>query len=82
MNRIIRGDKQIGIVPIKIIMIKRSENGFKHNDKYDEKFPPVDVSKTIHVKQRYKYKEYDRVDGYNYVSAYLLCYIYGLRTVE
>ena len=46
MNRIIRGDKQIGIVPIKIIMIKRSENGFKHNDKYDEKVPPVDVYHT------------------------------------
>ena len=62
MNRIIRGDEQIGSVPIKkIIMIRRSENGFKHNDKYDEKFPPVDVSKTIHVKQRYKYKQYDGV---------------------
>ena len=62
MIRITRGDEQIGSVPIKkIIMIKRSENGFKHNDKYDEKFPPVDVSKTIHVKQRYKYKQYDGV---------------------
>ena len=42
-------------------MIKRSENGFKHNDKYDEKVPPVDVYKAIHVKQRYKYKQYDGV---------------------